>query len=66
MKCPDCNAKMDENEFEIKVYDEDVTIESRCPSCKREDKYHVPAYFYFGIADKVNGRWVYVLDKESQ
>ena len=51
MKCPDCNAKIDENEFEIKVYDEDVTIESRCSNCRREDKYHVPAYFYFGIKE---------------
>jgi hypothetical protein len=50
MRCPDCNAKMDENDFEITVYDEDVTIESRC-WCSREDGYSIPADFYFGIKE---------------
>jgi hypothetical protein len=59
MKCPDCNAKMDENEFEIKVYDEDLTVESRCSSCRREDEYNVPADFYFSIKGAMGTKGLY-------
>ena len=51
MICPDCNKKMSLGDFELTVCYGDVEIKSRCPKCSREDQYHVPADFYFGIKE---------------
>ena len=48
MECPDCNRKLSLSDFELIVVYGDVEIKSKCSNCSREDKYYVPADYYFG------------------
>ena len=37
MKCPKCEAELDEDSFKIVVWDDSVEVELACPGCEIKD-----------------------------